>query len=139
MTFSPDCREKISQRGAGSFAPSTGPGTPFFPEREVSLMSNTSSAEGNPASKRMTNPNYKAKRARDKAYGASGRLSTSANASAPVIKCQRSACVYDAIGYVESDPYDHVSWSPLLTSRVYCLNCYNERVLAAFDFIRREK
>ena len=30
-------------------------------------MSNASSAKGNPASKRMTNPNYKAKRARNKA------------------------------------------------------------------------
>ena len=29
-------------------------------------MANTSSAKGNPASKRMTNPNYKAKRARNK-------------------------------------------------------------------------
>ena len=30
-------------------------------------MSNASSAKGNPASKRMTNPNYKAKRVRNKA------------------------------------------------------------------------
>ena len=30
-------------------------------------MSNASSAKGNPASKRMTNPSYKAKRARNKA------------------------------------------------------------------------
>ena len=29
-------------------------------------MSNASSAKGNPASKRMTNPNYKAKRVRNK-------------------------------------------------------------------------
>ena len=29
MAFSPDCWEKISQRGAGSFDLSTGPGTPF--------------------------------------------------------------------------------------------------------------
>ena len=33
----PDCWEKISQRGAGSFAPSTGPGTPFFSKRKASL------------------------------------------------------------------------------------------------------
>ena len=62
-----------------------------------------------------------------------------ANASTLVIKCQGFACINDAIGSVNRDPYDHVSWSPLLTSRAYCLNCYNERVLAAFDFIRREK
>ena len=62
-----------------------------------------------------------------------------ANASTLVIKCQGFACINDAIGSVNRDPYDHVSWSPHLTSRAYCLNCYNERVLAAFDFIRREK
>lgn len=92
MTFSPDCWEKISQRGAGSFAPSTGPGTPFFP-REVSLMSNASSAKGNPQ-------------------------------SSPLIT---------------RDPYDHVSGSPLLIPGNYCLNCYNVRILAALEFIRREK
>ena len=48
-------------------------------------------------------------------------------------------CDNDAIGVVSRDPYDHVSWSPLVTPRAYCLNCYNERILYALDFIRREK
>ena len=106
MTFSPDCWEKISQRGAGSFAPSTGPGTLFFP-REVSLMSNASSAKGNPQSSPL--------------------------------KCRGFKCDNDAIGSVTRDPYDHVSGSPLLIPGNYCLNCYNVRILAALEFIRREK
>ena len=84
-------------------------------------MSNASSAKGNPASKRMTNPNYKAKRA----------------PSPP--KCRGIGCSNDAIGVVGRDPYDHVSWSPLVTPAPYCLNCYNERILDALDFIRGEK
>ena len=79
-------------------------------------MSNASSAKGNPASKRMTNPSYKAKRARNKARNERLR----------------------AIGVVSRDPYDHVSWSPVVSPRAYCLKCYNERLLAALDFIRRE-
>ena len=53
-------------------------------------------------------------------------------------ECQGFACDNDAIGSVSRDPYDHVSWSPLVTPRDYCLNCYNERILAALEFIRRE-
>ena len=57
----------------------------------------------------------------------------------PAGKCQGfSDCNNDAIGVVSRDPYDHVSWSPVVTPRPYCLNCYNERVLYALEFIRRE-
>ena len=52
-------------------------------------------------------------------------------------KCQ--ACGNDAIGTVSYDPYDSVSGSPLVTSHTYCLSCYNLRVLAVLEFIRREK
>ena len=48
-------------------------------------------------------------------------------------------CDNDAIGVISRDPYDHVSWSPVVSPRAYCLNCYNERLLVALDFIRREK
>ena len=72
-------------------------------------MSNASSAKGNPASKRMTNPNYKAKRARN------------ANKQ----KCKGLGCNNDAIGVVGRDPYDHVSWSPIVTPRPY----WFERIL----------
>lgn len=68
-------------------------------------------------------------------YGFPGRASTSAN---PGDKCEGLGCNNDAIGVVDRDPYDHVSWSPLTASRTYCLNCYNERLLAALAFIRRE-
>ena len=54
-------------------------------------------------------------------------------------KCKGFDCNNDAIGVVSPDPYDHVSWSPIVTPRPYCLNCYNERLLAAFEFIRRER
>ena len=54
-------------------------------------------------------------------------------------KCRWFDCTNDAIGVVGRDPYDHVSWSPIVTPRAYCLNCYNERVLYALDFIRSEK
>ena len=107
MTFSPDCWEKISQRGAGSFAPSTGPGTPFFPEREASLTMTTN--------KRAMNDN-----------------------SNPDGKCKWFGCNNDAIGVVGRDPYDHVSWSPVVTPAPYCLNCYNERILDALEFVMRE-
>ena len=70
-------------------------------------------------------------------YGFPGRASTSAN---PGAKCGWFDCNNDAIGVVGRDPYDHVSWSlPIVTPRAYCLNCYNERLLDALDFIRREK
>ena len=52
-------------------------------------------------------------------------------------KCKGVGCDNDAIGVVGRDPYDHVSWSPIVSPRPYCLNCYNERVLYALDFIRR--
>ena len=52
-------------------------------------------------------------------------------------KCKGFDCANDAIGVVSRDPYDHVSWSPVMSPRPYCLNCYNERVLYALDFIRR--
>lgn len=70
-------------------------------------------------------------------YGAPGRPSTSTNSTS--LKCQDLDCTNDAIGVVGRDPYDHVSWSPLVAPRAYCLNCYNEHILDAFDFIRREK
>ena len=54
-------------------------------------------------------------------------------------KCRGFGCTNNAIGVVSPDPYDYVSGSPLLIPGNYCLNCYNERVLAALDFIRREK
>ena len=54
-------------------------------------------------------------------------------------KCKGFDCNDDAIGVVGRDPYDHVSWSPIVTPRAYCLNCYNERLLVALDFIRRER
>ena len=91
-------------------------------------MSNASSAKGNPASKRMTNPNYKAKRARNKAR----------NERPSPPKCRGIGCSNDAIGVVGRDPYDHVSWSPLVTPAPYCLNCYNERILDALEFVMRE-
>ena len=69
-------------------------------------------------------------------YGFPGRLSTSAN---PDGKCKGFFdCDNDAIGVISRDPYDHVSWSPVVSPRAYCLNCYNERLLVALDFIRRE-
>ena len=55
------------------------------------------------------------------------------------VKCSWFDCNNDAIGIVGRDPYDHVSWSPVVTPRPYCLNCYNERILDALDFIRSEK
>ena len=69
-------------------------------------------------------------------YGFPGRASTSAN---PGDKCRGLGCNNDAIGVVGRDPYDHVSWSPVVNPRSYCLNCYNERILAALAFIRRER
>ena len=55
------------------------------------------------------------------------------------VKCRGCGCSNDAIGVVGRDPYDHVSWSPIVPPRPYCLNCYNERILDALEFIRREK
>ena len=55
------------------------------------------------------------------------------------LKCQGIGCNNDAIGSVSRDPLDHVSWSAVVTPRNYCLSCYNESILDAFDFIRREK
>ena len=58
----------------------------------------------------------------------------------PAGKCQGFFdCKNDAIGVVSRDPYDYVSRSPLVTPRACCLNCYNERVLSALEFIRGEK
>ena len=36
---------------------------------------------------------------------------------------------------VEKDPYDVVSGSPILAPGYYCLNCYNNRVLAAMAYV----
>ena len=69
-------------------------------------------------------------------YGFPGRASTSAN---PGVKCSWFDCNNDAIGIVGRDPYDHVSWSAIVAPRPYCLNCYNERILDALDFIRDKK
>ena len=55
------------------------------------------------------------------------------------VKCSWFDCNNDAIGIVGRDPYDHVRWSPVVSPRPYCLNCYNERILDALDFIRSEK
>ena len=54
-------------------------------------------------------------------------------------KCKGLDCNNDAIGVVGRDPYDHVSWSPIVTPRPYCLNCYNERILDALEFIQGKK
>ena len=67
--------------------------------------------------------------------GCPGRLSTSANLGD---KCKEFSCNNDAIGVVGRDPYDHVSWSPIVTPAPYCLNCYNERILDALEFVMRE-
>ena len=53
-------------------------------------------------------------------------------------KCRGIGCNNAPIGVVSRDPYDHVSGSPLVTPGTYCLNCYNECILAALEFIRRE-
>ena len=59
---------------------------------------------------------------------------------AETVKCKGFFdCDNDAIGVISRDPYDHVSWSPVVSPRAYCLNCYNERLLAALAFIRRER
>ena len=72
-----------------------------------------------------------------KGFTEMSNASTSAN---PDGKCKGFFdCTNDAIGVVSRDPYDHVSWSPVVTPRPYCLNCYNERLLVALDFIRGEK
>lgn len=42
---------------------------------------------------------------------------------------------FDTGSFVERDPYDVVSGSPILAVGYYCLNCYNNRVLAALSFI----
>jgi hypothetical protein len=37
-----------------------------------------------------------------------------------------------AIGYLlTGDPYDAISNSPIRVSKLYCLSCYNDRVIAA--------
>ena len=44
------------------------------------------------------------------------------------------------IGFeIDRDPYDVVSGSPIIYPVMYCLKHYNERVLAAMKWIRRER
>ena len=43
---------------------------------------------------------------------------------------------FDTGSFVERDPYDVVSGSPILAPPgYYCLNCYNSRVLAAMAYM----
>ena len=65
-----------------------------------------------------------------------GTVSLMSRPSPP--KCRGIGCSNDAIGVVGRDPYDHVSWSPLVAPAPYCLNCYNERILDALEFVMRE-
>lgn len=44
-------------------------------------------------------------------------------------KCRN--CDRDAVGELARDPYDVVSNSPIIQPVEYCLQCYNERVIAA--------
>lgn len=54
-------------------------------------------------------------------------------------KCRGCGKIDINVQHIDMDPYDFVSLSPILTSVDYCLNCYNERILAAFKWIQRQK
>lgn len=107
-------------------------------------MSNTASAKGNPACqhpKQLRNAENMVRSERNKRLMVEAGLTNRKQLhrfirGGEVSMKKRIVCTLLAPALMLSIA-PHAEAEPVVSPRAYCLNCYNERILVALDFIRR--